>query len=96
MAVSIATITTVEPARIILRLCKHWGHKFPVSQDDTQGRIDLPFGRCLLTVGDGCLSVRLEGLPDADMDRFEQVVVDHAQRVARGESHVWHWQRQAG
>lgn len=96
MTVSTATITTVEPARIVLRLCKHWGHKFPVSHDDTQGGIDLPFGRCLLTVGDGRLGVRLEGLSDADMDRFEQVVADHAQRMARGESYVWHWQRQIG
>ena len=28
--ISTATIVTAEPARIILRLCKHWGHKWPV------------------------------------------------------------------
>jgi hypothetical protein len=93
MTTSTATIATVEPARIILRLCKHWGHKFPVSYDDTQGRIELPSALCLLTAGEGTLTARLEGGPDTDLDRMEQVVADHAQRMARGETYVWHWQR---
>lgn len=96
MTISTATSTTAEPARTILRLCKHWGHKFPVQYDDTQGRIELPFGLCLLTAGDRQLTARLEGLPDADMARFEEVVADHAQRMARDETYEWHWQRQAG
>lgn len=94
--ISTATITTAEPARIILRLCKHWGHKFDVSYDEQQGRIALPFGPCLLSAGEGRLTVRLEGTAEADMDKFEQVVAEHAQRMARGETYAWHWQRQAG
>jgi len=92
--VSTATITTIEPARIILRLCKHWGHKFPVSYDDTQGRIELPLGLCLLTAGDGKLTARLEGVSGADMARFEEVVADHAQRMARDETYTWDWRRE--
>ena len=46
--------------------------------------------------GDGQLHFRLEGTPDADMDRFEQVVADHAQRMARDETYVWNWQRDGG
>ena len=91
--VSTATIATVEPARIIARLCKHWGHKFAVTHDDAQGRIELPLGLCRLTAGDGHLTARLQGVPGADMARFEQVVAEHAQRMARGESYVWDWQR---
>ncbi|MFD2377348.1 hypothetical protein ACFSTJ_07630 [Ottowia pentelensis] len=41
------------------------------------------------------MSVRLEGVAGADMARFEQVVADHAQRMARGETYAWHWQRTA-
>ena len=93
--ISTASITTVEPARIILRLCKHWGHKFPVSYDDAQGRSELPLGQCMLSAADCQLSVRLEGVPDADMVRFEQVVAEHAQRMARGETYVWDWARSA-
>ena len=93
--ISSASITTVEPARIILRLAKHWGHKFEVSYDDAQGRIALPFGLCLMRAGDGQLAFRLEGLPEADMARFEEVVAEHAQRMARDESYVWDWSRSA-
>ncbi|WP_423459273.1 DUF2218 domain-containing protein [Ottowia sp. VDI28] len=93
--VSTATITTVEPARIILRLCKHWGHKFPVSYDDRQGRIELPLGLCLLAAGEGQLTARLEGAPGADMARFEEVVADHAQRMARDETYSWDWRRES-
>ncbi|MFV0679855.1 DUF2218 domain-containing protein [Ottowia sp.] len=92
MQISTATITTVEPARIILRLCKHWGHKFAVQYDDAQGRIELPSALCLLTAGQGQLSIRLEAQPDADLARLQQVVADHAQRMARDETYAWHWQ----
>ena len=92
MTFSSATITTVEPARIISRLCKHWGHKFAVSCDDAQGRIELPLGVVQLQVGEGQLTVRLQGLPGADMARFQQVVAEHAQRMARGETYQWAWQ----
>ncbi|MBS0302753.1 MAG: hypothetical protein JSS19_08930 [Proteobacteria bacterium] len=44
----------IGPRRIILRLCKHWGHK------------------------------------------FAQVVAEQVQRMARGETDIWDWQRRAG
>ena len=95
MTTSTASIATVEPARIILRLCKHWGHKFTVSYDDTQGRVELPFGLCLMQAGEGQLTFRLEGTPDADMPRFQEVVAAHAQRMARDETYAWDWQPSA-
>ena len=93
-AIATATITTVEPARIILRLCKHWGHKFPVSYDDAQGRVELSNALLLMRAGEGQLSLRIEAQPDADIARLEQVVADHAQRMARDETYVWDWQRE--
>ena len=93
-AIATATITTVEPARIILRLCKHWGHKFPVSYDDTQGRVELSNALLLMRAGEGQLIFRIEAPPDADIARLEQVVADHAQRMARGETYTWQWQRE--
>jgi hypothetical protein len=93
--IATATITTAEPARIILRLCKHWGHKFTVSYDDAQGRIEFPEAQCLMSAGDGQLTFRIEVQPQADIAQLEQVVADHAQRMARGETYVWNWQRAA-
>lgn len=93
--ISTATIASTEPAHIIRRLCKHWGHKFVVDYDETRGRVELPFGLCLLTAGAGELTVRLEAAPDIAMDRFELVVADHVQRMMRDATHTWHWMRQS-
>lgn len=94
-SVATATITTAEPARIILRLCKHWGHKFAVSYDDTQGRVELPPALLRMQAGEGQLTFRIEAQPGADIARLEQVVADHVQRMARDETYSWHWQRAA-
>ena len=91
-AVATATITTAEPARIILRLCKHWGHKFNVSYDDTQGRVELTDAVLSMTVGDGQLHLRIEAPAGAGIARLADVVADHAQRMARGETYTWDWQ----
>ncbi len=92
-AAASATITTAEPARIILRLCKHWGHKFAVSYDDTQGRVELSSALLLMRVGEGQLTFRIEAQPGADIAVLQDVVADHAQRMARGETFTWHWQQ---
>ena len=40
MHLSFAHIACANPGRLINRLCKHWGHKFPVELDDALGRIE--------------------------------------------------------
>ena len=89
---STAQIVTIEPSRIILRLCKHWGHKFNVSYDEEQGQIDLTdYGSChMQQVPDG-LAFTLH-CPDASvLPRLQQVVAEHAQRMARNEHFDFHW-----
>ena len=92
MTVSTATIRTVEPARIILRLCKHWGHKFAVRYDEQSGEIALTgYGSCSMQQVPGGLAFRLH-CPDPDMlPRLQQVVAEHAQRMARDETFDFHW-----
>ena len=48
-----------------------------------------------MTAGDGQLTFRIEAPPQADIAQLEQVVADHAQRMARDETYVWNWQRAA-
>ncbi len=49
-----------------------------------------------MQAGEGQLTFRLEGTGAADMAKFEQVVAYHAQRMARGETYAWAWQREGG
>lgn len=91
--VSAITIATREPARIMTRLCKHWGHKFPVDLQPDHARVELSLGEVRFEVRPDGLHVQLQGKKDTDMLRFEQVLAEHAQRMARDEQYEWHWQR---
>ena len=88
---STAAIRTEQPERLMKRLCKHWGHKFPVETGDGQGSIELPMGICRMLCTD-ILQIELHG--DADqMATFQQVVADHLRRMASSEELVIDWQQ---
>ena len=90
MTTSIAHIQTEQAERLILRLCKHWGHKFPVQHSERHGEIELPMGICRLSADNG-LDVELAG-DAAQMEKFREVVADHLQRMAAKETLAIQWQ----
>ena len=90
---SSARIKASNPPRLILRLCKHWGHKFPVSFDERQGDVQLSIGRCLMQAQEGELEVRLESSDAEQLQKLEQVVADHLQRMAGAEALSIEWRR---
>ncbi|HTN66465.1 MAG TPA: DUF2218 domain-containing protein [Burkholderiaceae bacterium] len=90
---SSARIKANNPARLILRLCKHWGHKFPVSFDERQGDVQLSIGRCLMQAQVGELEVRLESGDAEQLQKLEEVVADHLQRMAGAEALNIEWRR---
>lgn len=94
MLVSCATVATDNPGRLITRLCKHWGHKFPVSFDALQGEIQLSLGHCVLQAQDNALAIRLSAADGEQLQRLETVVSDHLQRMAAEPLPVFDWQRQ--
>ena len=73
---------TTEASRIIRRLCKHWGHKYPVQFDDATGVIQLNDVRVTLRAEPQRVVVTLEN-PLADVPlRLQGVVAEHMQRMA--------------
>jgi len=93
MLVSTALIATDNPQRLITRLCKHWSHKFPVNYDEHQGEIQLPLGRCALKVQEAGLQVRLEAEEEGQIQRLQEVVAEHLERMASGQTLVFNWQQ---
>lgn len=80
---SMALVPTANGSRYLQQLCKHWGHKFTVSFDPHQGRIDFGPDEALALVA------RVDGLeltvsvPEAEpLAPMEQVVADHLLRFA--------------
>ena len=87
-----ATVATENPSRLINRLCKHWGHKFPVQHDEQKGEIELPIGNCRLQVAGGGLQVVVEAEGSEQLQKLQQVVADHLERMATGETLSFTWQ----
>lgn len=89
MMKSNAKVQTQDAQRLINRLCRHWGHKYPVKQEEGFGEIELARGMCRLYAGD-VLTVELEG--ESEMPRFQEVVEDHLRRMAgKDEELVFEW-----
>lgn len=83
MPQSRATYITTEPARLILRLCKHWGHRFDVSHDETQGEVWFDPVRCRMQVLNEGLDVVLEGPDSEGPMRMAPVFDNHIRRMNR-------------
>lgn len=90
--IATARVQTANGKRYMTQLCKHWGHKFPVSFDETRGAIELPSGGCTMTVDTDALSVRVEAREAAGLARLEQVVEEHIKRFAFREELAFAWE----
>lgn len=91
MTLATARAETAHASRYLQQLAKHWSHKFAVEFTAEAATIDLPMGRCALAADARGLDVVLTGQPDADMERFKAVVVEHLQRFGHRETLVFDW-----
>jgi uncharacterized protein len=90
-----ATVATASATSYLRQLCRHWAHKFPVTFDDQQGRIELPKGVCTLQATPEALHVALAVPDPADTARLQEVVAEHLQRFGFRETLVFAWHEQA-
>lgn len=92
MATTSATIPTTDGARLIKRLCAHWSHKFPV--ESSEGHGDIAFDaqtRVRLNATDETLEAAIETADAAHVTRLQDVVAEHLNRMARGETLTIAW-----
>jgi uncharacterized protein len=79
---SVAEIATPEASRYLQQLCKHFGHKRPVTFDEWSGRIEFSVGECRLDADERVLRLSL-ATPDAgQMAALQDVVARHLIRFA--------------
>lgn len=93
MPASRSHVVTDHPSRLINRLCKHWGHKFPVRHDEREGEILLDIGQCRLAATTTGLDLALEADNAEHLQQLQEVVADHLQRMAGDEALAFDWQR---
>lgn len=88
-----ADVATEHAASYMKQLCRHWSHKFPVSFDDREGRIEMPNTLVLLQAEPHHLLVRLELTAEADRERMQRVVAEHLQRFGFREQLAFDWKQ---
>lgn len=88
---SYAIISTTEAARLIKRLCAHWGHAFTVEAKPNLGRINFGDSQCQLTGDDVSIRIDLNCPDETTANRMQNVVFDHLQRMGKTElpAPVW-------
>lgn len=81
-------IRTAKAPRYLQQLCKHFGHKAPVTFTPTQGRIELPFGARDLAADAAAPTMSVQG---ADPEKTARVMADHLTRFAFRETLEINW-----
>jgi len=93
---SSTTIATAEAARLIKRLCTHWAHKFEVKFDADSGFVPFdPTTRARMRAESDRLHVSVEAADTAALQRYQDVVASHLQRMARAGELAIQWQADA-
>ncbi|WP_449471160.1 DUF2218 domain-containing protein [Sphingobium chungangianum] len=88
-----ANVPTKNGSRYLQQLCKHWSHKFETDFDAQQGVIAFPMGPIRMAADEDTLTVAIDPVEGADVERFKQVVADHLDRFAFREAPLsFDWQ----
>lgn len=94
---SSSTIATPEAGRLIKRLCTHWAHRFEVVFDADSGFVPFdPVTRARLRAESDRLHVSVEAPDAAALERYQEVVASHLQRMARAGELSIRWTAAAG
>lgn len=82
---------TENAERYLGTLCKHFGHKVPVTYGAGSGQIELPFGQCTLRATDAGLALSAFADNRPDLDQTVQVISSHLERFAFRENPHLDW-----
>lgn len=95
MPTSLASVATTDGARFRKQLVSHLGRKNTVEEvagtDDL--RLVLPYGSCLLSVGNDALVLEAAADGVEDLEHVERVVGSHLERFGHNVGLTVHWTR---
>jgi len=93
MPQSLADVASIDPVRLLRRLCNHWRHKFEIERrDDHHALIPLgEVGTAEFTITPGVLHVDARHVDGEHLPRLQQVIANHLARFVRDETLVFDW-----
>ena len=82
MARETAQVPTVNGARYLQQLCKHWSHKLDVELNDNEGIVRFPNALATMRADAERLTVTVEAEDAETLERMKGVVASHLDRFA--------------
>ncbi len=92
MLQSKAVVITEHASKYLQQLCKHFAHKVSVDYDAAQGKVDFPFGDCIMLADEAALTIECSAKTDEELARAQHVIDDHLTRFAWREKPEIAWQ----
>jgi hypothetical protein len=81
MPIATASVATVNGAKYVQQLCKHWSHKLEVDLSEEKGVVKFPAAVATFDAGADALQVTIEG-EEGEVERMKGVVASHLDRFA--------------
>lgn len=78
----------------LIKLCRHFAHKVPVTRVGNQGLIEFTFGRCRIDVNHERMLLHIQLKADDQFDLAERVLTEHLLNITRQERPPVRWTRQ--
>ena len=86
-----ARVATPKASQYLQTLCKHFGHRRPVTFDKTAGEIAFDGGTCRLAAEGEVLTLTVEAADPAERERLQEVIASHLLRFAFKEQMTVSW-----
>ncbi len=90
---STAVVATTRPERYLKQLASHLGQRIPVVQESARTVWTFPFGECVGTPTPETLELRANATTPDDLDRIEDVIGRHLERLGARDSLIVRWSR---
>lgn len=91
MARATARVATPKASQYLQTLCKHFGHRRPVTFDKAAGEIAFDGGTCRLAAEGETLTLTVEAAGPAERERLQEVIASHLLRFAFKEQMTVSW-----
>jgi hypothetical protein len=82
MPIAMASVPTINAAKYMQQLCKHWGHKLEVDLSEQRGAVKFPAAVATFEPSPEALQVTIEGAEGEAVERMKGVVASHLDRFA--------------
>lgn len=73
---------TLKASAYLQQLCKHFGHKVPVSHNKEHGEISFLVGSCVLEATGTELEIKVSANTVEDLERAKNIIDSHLERFA--------------